>query len=178
MTMKNAPRGKQMPKSNALPLGQRRAKTQKPAAQKRAAEEQTASQEAVDTATDDVVSSPQVETITVHDEAITPQQQEKMMTLTLKTLNKKGNQAYYSGAAQVVRFAIGLFPGKQAPASIEVPEGTFVGPKVSTPKVKMTPEERKAAAAARPKPTLAERAAKAKERADKLAAQLAGATAL
>ena len=74
------------------------------------------------------------------------------MTLTLKTLSKNGKQAYYSGAAQIARFPLGIFPGKTAPQTIEVADGVFAVAAVKVPKVKLTKEER----AALPKPTFAE----------------------
>lgn len=98
------------------------------------------------------------------------------MTLTLKSLSKNGKNAYYTGAAVTVRLALATFINKTAPQSIEV-EGDFAEPKAPrVPRAKMTEAEKEAAKQARknaPKPTLAERAAKAKERADKLAAQAA-----
>lgn len=99
------------------------------------------------------------------------------MTLTLKSISKTGKIAYYGGAAAVISIPLGAFVDRKAPTIIEaVGEGSdFAGPRTAKPK--LTAEERKAARAARPKPTLAERAAKAKERADKLAADLAKAEA-
>lgn len=80
------------------------------------------------------------------------------MTFTLRGLSKNGKQAYYDGANQVLRVAIGSFAAGTAPQSFDVADGVFAGPK--QPKVKMTAEERKAARAAQPKPTLAEKIAK------------------
>jgi len=77
------------------------------------------------------------------------------MTLTLKNLSKNGKTAFYTGASTVLRFALSVFPDKQAPESIEVPDGIF-----AESAVKMTPEERKAANAAKPKATFAEKAAR------------------
>lgn len=96
------------------------------------------------------------------------------MTLTLKGLSKNGKNAYYTGAANILRFPLAAFINKTAPQIIEI-EGDFAGPK--TPAVKLTPEERKALRAARPKPTLAELAARAQKRADALAAKVAAAQA-
>lgn len=96
------------------------------------------------------------------------------MNLTLKGLNKKGNTAIYEGTNGSVRITLSSFPDKTAPASFEVPEGLFVAKR--QPKPKMTAEERKAARANAPKPTLAERAEKARIRAEKLAAQAAAET--
>ncbi len=59
-----------------------------------------------------------------------------MMTLTLKTLSKNGKNAYYVGAAATLRFNLAAFPGKTAPASIEVADGAFAPAK--QPKAKLT----------------------------------------
>lgn len=106
--------------------------------------------------------------------AAEPFKEQKHMTTTLtyKGLNKKGNAAIYSGARTTIRIALANFDAKVAPQTIEVSR-PFVA--AAQPKVKMTREERKAAWAARPKPTLAERAAAARVRADKLAAAVAAA---
>jgi hypothetical protein len=80
---------------------------------------------------------------------------EKMMTLTLKGTSKNGKTAFYSGAAQTVRLQVGLFEGGTAPGSISVPDGVF-----AAQRPKLSKEERKAAKAAAPKPTLAEKIAK------------------
>ena len=99
------------------------------------------------------------------------------MILTLKGLSKNGKNAFYAGAANVLRIALASFPDKTAPEMFEVADGVFAPAKAPrTPRAKMTEAEKEAAKQARknaPKPTLAERAAKAKERADKLAAQAA-----
>lgn len=79
------------------------------------------------------------------------------MTLTFKNISKNGKNAFYVGASTPIRFPLSVFPGKQHPTTIDVPEGTFAGAKQS--KAAMTPEERKAANAARPKLTLAEKIA-------------------
>ena len=95
------------------------------------------------------------------------------MTLTFKSLSKNGKNAFYSGAANVLRFPIAAFVNKQHPTTIEiVGEGGDLAP-AKQPKAQMTAEERKAARAARPKPTIAEQAKRAQERADKLAAKAA-----
>lgn len=93
------------------------------------------------------------------------------MTLTLKGLSKNGRAAFYVGAITTLRISIAAFPGKTAPQIIEVADGAFAPAK--PPRVRMTKEERKAFNANRPKPTLAEKAAKAREKADALAAALA-----
>jgi hypothetical protein len=100
-------------------------------------------------------------------------QQEKYMILTYKSSSKNGKQAYYSGASLVQRFVVKGFKGGTAPASFEVVDGVFEEPKVKAEKVKLTAEERKAAKAAKPKPTLAELAQRAQDRANKLAAKAA-----
>jgi len=90
------------------------------------------------------------------------------MTLTLKGLSKNGKAAYYTGAAVTIRIALQAFVDQTAPQAISVPDGAF-----APAKPVLTPEERKALRAARPKPTLAERAAAAQKRADALAAKAA-----
>lgn len=76
------------------------------------------------------------------------------MTLTFKSLSKNGKNAFYTGAKNALRFPLSAFVNKTAPPIIEV-EGDFAPAKVT-----MTKEERKAANAAKPKPTLAEKIAK------------------
>lgn len=125
-------------------------------------------QKVVDSPPQDVVSLQQ------SSEPAVPQApvQEKQMTITLKTLSKNGKQAYYGGAAQILRFPLGAFPDKTAPTSFEVADGVFAAAK--TPKAAQTVEEKAAAKAARaalPKPTIAERAAAARKRADALEAK-------
>jgi len=97
------------------------------------------------------------------------------MTLTLKGLSKNGKAAFYAGAATTVRIQLSAFVDQTAPQAIAVPDGAFAPPR--QPKPKLTPEERKALRASRPKPTLAERAAAAQKRADALAAKAAEAEA-
>lgn len=99
-----------------------------------------------------------------------PEAKEKIMQLQLKNLSKNGKTAFYSGAVQTVRLQTALFGGN-APQTIDLPEGTFQGPKERKPK--MTAEERKAARANAPKPTLAEKIAKQQERLAKLQAAAA-----
>lgn len=95
----------------------------------------------------------------------------KTMTLTLKGLDKRGRNGIYTGAAVAIRIPVGAFPDKTAPASLEVGDGQLAGPKAK--RSQMTPEERKAARKAQPKLTLAEKVAKAEERAAKLREKLA-----
>ncbi len=93
------------------------------------------------------------------------------MTLTFKSLDKRGRNAIYVGAAVSLRFPIGAFPGKEAPPSLDV---SGLAEKVTkTPRVKMTAEERKAARAAQPKLTLAEKVAKQEKRLSDAKAKLA-----
>ena len=86
---------------------------------------------------------------------------EPTMTLTLKALSKNGKNAMYAGAATILRISLSAFHGKTAPASFAVPDDIFASPRVK--KAHLTPEEKaaaKAAKAAAPKPTLAERIAR------------------
>lgn len=96
------------------------------------------------------------------------------VTLTLKGLDKRGRNAIYTGAAVSIRIPVGAFPNKTAPQSFEVSDG-LAGPKEK--KAPLTAEERKAARAAQPKLTLAEKVARAEERAAKLREKLASAAA-
>jgi hypothetical protein len=93
------------------------------------------------------------------------------MTLTLTGHSKNGRAAFYSGARQPVRYSLALFPNKVAPETIPMEDGIFAPGK--QPKVKLTPEERKAAAAAKPKLTLAEKIARAEEKLAAAKAKLA-----
>lgn len=90
------------------------------------------------------------------------------MNLTLKGLDKRGRNAIYTGGAVALRFPIGAFENKTAPASLAV-DG-IAGPKAA--KVPETKEQRKARLAAAPKPTLAERVARAEKRTADLKAKL------
>ena len=115
-------------------------------------------QKSVDTEPPAAVDSTQINSSEVVVEATSepnPEPRTTNMTLTLKGTSKNGKVAFYSGAAQTVRLQTGLFAGGTAPQAIEVPDGTFLGAKV-----KLTKEERKAARATAPKPTLAEKIAK------------------
>lgn len=71
-----------------------------------------------------------------------------------------------------VRFSKSAFPNSEPPAelTIEVADGTLVAPK--PPRAAMTPEERKAARAAQPKLTLAEKVARAEKRTADLKAKM------
>lgn len=92
------------------------------------------------------------------------------MTLTLKGLTKNGKTALYSGASHVLRFQVAGFVNATPSPTIEI-EGDLAEPKGT--KVKLTPEERKAARAAKPKPTLAEKIAAREAALAKLKAQAA-----
>jgi len=98
------------------------------------------------------------------------------MTLTFKSFNAKNTAAIYTGAKNPVRFSLSAFPDKVAPPTIEIADGVLATKSVKEPKVKLTAEERKAARAAAPKLTLAERAERARVRAEKLAAEAAAET--
>lgn len=99
----------------------------------------------------------------------TPTQEKRKVTLTLKGLDKSGRNAVYTGAAISLRFPIGAFENKTPPPNLDM--GGVAGPKEKgKPRSQMTKEEQKAARAAQPKLTLAEKVAKAEER---LAAQRA-----
>lgn len=114
------------------------------------------------------------------------------MTLTLKGLNKKGTAAIYAGLKSTVRIALVNFPGKIPSQTIDV-AGDLVA---ATPaKAKLSAEEkeqrkaerkakRDAEVAARREAkknaaplTLAQRVAKAEERAAKMRAKLEAASA-
>lgn len=97
------------------------------------------------------------------------------MTLTFKNLSENGKQAIYSGAARSIRFIVDGFVGDTAPETIEVADGVFKQPK--QPKVKLTKEERAALRASQPKPTEAERIAKAEAKLAARKAKLAAAEA-
>ena len=89
------------------------------------------------------------------------------MTLTLKGITKNGKTALYTGASHVLRFQVASFVNKTPSPTIEI-EGNLAE---TTAKVKLTPEERKAARAAKPKPTLAEKIAAREAALAKLKAQ-------
>lgn len=94
------------------------------------------------------------------------------MTLTFKALSKNGKDAFYSGAARLLRFRLTDFVGGTAPSSIEVGDSFVPG---KAPKVRMTKEERAAERANKPKPTEAERIARAEAQLAKRKAKLAAA---
>jgi hypothetical protein len=158
---------KTMPKGEARALGTPAPKRSKkalrlvPAAVEQAEAAQTEQPENISAApaeiagqtpTDVVVS--EVAAITLHD---SEEKKEKTMTLTFKNLNKKQTQAIYSGIRGAVRFPLSAFENRQAPQTLDV-TGPFA--EAAKPKAQMSAEERKAARAAAPKPTLAEKIAK------------------
>ena len=99
--------------------------------------------------------------------------QERTMTLTLKGLNRRGTQAIYTGLRTAVRFPLAAFLNKTAPTVIKI-EGDFAPP--TAPKAKLTAEQKEAAKLARknaPKPTEAERIARAEAALAKRKAKLA-----
>lgn len=99
------------------------------------------------------------------------QQERCTMTFQLKGLNKKGNQAIYTSGRHQVRFGVKGFVDGVTPETIEI-DAPLTVPVVKEPKVKMTAEERKAARAAKPKPTVAEKLEAARKRVEKLQASL------
>lgn len=143
--------------------------------QERPAEDFSAStHNSLDTSAASGVSSPQHVAITPSNApASEPGTENKAMTLTFKNLSKNGKNAFYAGAAVALRIPLSAFPDKQHPATIEVIDGAFAPAKAA--KVKMTAAERKAANAAKPKPTLAERIQRREEALAKDKAKLAAA---
>jgi len=79
------------------------------------------------------------------------------ITFTRSDKTRKSTMAVYvaEGRSGSLRFAKSLFVGKQAPATLTLANDAFAGPRV-----KETPEERKARMALLPKLTLAEKIAK------------------
>ena len=117
-----------------------------------------------------VDSAPSCDVEYAHDAAIPLRHQEQIMTtLTLKSLNKKGTQALYTGARIVIRISVKNFVDATPPTTLDLDVLPAV---VRTAKVKLTKEER----ALLPKPTLAERVARAEKRAASLKAKLAAET--
>lgn len=97
--------------------------------------------------------------------------EKKVMQLTLKGLSKNGKTAFYTGAANTIRVGVAAFTNKTAPQTIDVADGIFAGAR--QPKAKLTPEERKAARAAAPKLTLAQKIEKRRAALAKLEAKAA-----
>jgi hypothetical protein len=105
------------------------------------------------------------------------QQEHRKMTLSLKGNSKNGKYAIYVGAASPIRVALANFAERQAPATlVVVGEGGADLVAAKQPKPKLSAEERKALRASQPKPTEAERIAKAEERLAKRKAKLQQAT--
>ncbi len=96
---------------------------------------------------------------------------EKTMRVTKRGQSKNGKATFYEGAGAPLRFQNNVFVDNTPPDTIDFAEGIFKAPRA--PKVKLTPEERKAARAAKPKPTAAEKLAKLEEKAAKLRAEAA-----
>lgn len=170
--------GRQAPKNEAKPLGTKKGnKGRKPTAEERRKDfAVVAGKKVVDTQNDLEVTSLQPPITVAQSEPAPPEpQKEQHMTLTYKGLNKKGNAAIYSGAKTSVRFSLANFPGKTAPATIEVADGVFEA--ATAPKPTETKEERKARLAALPKPTEAERIARVEKNLAKRKAKLAAADA-
>ncbi len=88
------------------------------------------------------------------------------MVLSFKQYTKNGKAAIFTGAATQVRIGVKAFADGQAPAEFEVADGVF-----APAKAKLSAEERKAARANKPKPTLAERLKKQEERTARLRAK-------
>lgn len=143
--------GKQMPKGDARPLG-----TPKPRLVK-SKKESPISLDTPSTNSVDFSQSVEPNAIPRTGDENTTAQERKTMTLSFKNVSKNGKNVFYTGAASVIRIPLSAFPNKQHPTSIDVADGVFAGAKQS--RASMTPEERKAANAARPKLTLAEKIA-------------------
>ena len=124
----------------------------------------------VDRTADLVIGSRSSAPITAPQLAPTALETKAKMQLTLKGLNAKKTTAIYSGTLGSVRIGISAFPGKTAPATIDV-EDVFAVKAAKEAKAKLTKEER----AALPKPTEAEKIAKMQERLDRAKAKLAAA---
>lgn len=103
--------------------------------------------------------------------AMMPPQSKDDLMLSLKSLDKRGRNAIYTGAAVSIRIPIGAFPNKTAPAIIPDSDGVFATSREK--KAPMTAEERKVARKTQPKLTLAEKVAKAEERTERLRQKLA-----
>lgn len=98
------------------------------------------------------------------------------MNPTIKSLNKNGKRAIIDGAA--ASFQIPLAAFKVAPTAGEPFSLDMLKEKeVKQPAVKLSAEERKAARAAKPKPTLAEKIASREAALAKLKAQATGVNA-
>ena len=89
------------------------------------------------------------------------------MYLELKGLTKNGNAAIYTGAAAQVRISVKAFPGGVPCDHIGISDGCL-----AEAKAPLTKEERKAANAAKPKPTLTERVQKEEARLARMKAKL------
>lgn len=96
-----------------------------------------------------------------------------VISLTRDNKARKSNAVTYTAAGYngSVRFSKSFFADKTGPESLTLDSETFAAAR--QPRAKMTPEERKAARAAAPKLTPAEKLAKIEERAAKLRAKIA-----
>jgi hypothetical protein len=92
-----------------------------------------------------------------------------MAVLTLKKLDKRERYGIYTGSAVSIRLPLGAFPNKTAPETVEF--AGLLGPREK--KAPLTAEERKAARAAKPKLTNAEKLAKREAALEKLRAKVA-----
>lgn len=108
-----------------------------------------------------------------------PEQTHTMITISLTRNDKKrkSNAVAYiaEGYAGSVRFSKSFFADKTGPASLTLSAEEFANARQA--RAKMTPEERKAARAAQPKLTPEQKLAKIEERAAKLRAKIANASA-
>ena len=122
-------------------------------------------------ATDEPVALPTIQSASLPEN---PAHGVKIMILTLKTINKRGTQAIYTGLRTAVRFPIAAFPNKTPVPSFEV-TGEFAEPRKA--RASLTAEERKALRKAQPKLTQAERIAQMELRLAKAKTKLAASTA-
>jgi hypothetical protein len=103
--------------------------------------------------------------------ATEPQQEKNIMVLTLKDYSKNGKRANYSGVRGGLSVPLHKFNGGTAPETIDKDNFDQIWAPLSTQKPKLTPEERKAAREAKPKPTLAEQIARREANLAKLKAK-------
>ena len=98
------------------------------------------------------------------------------MQLTFVGLNKKSTKAIYSGLRLKQQIPTGQFKDKTPPPTLTIEGEGFA--EAAAPKVKLSPEERKARRAARPKLTLEQQIQKLAAKQAKLAAKLAAGNAV
>jgi hypothetical protein len=170
MTTRRIGLSKTRPASEARPLGTTRPK---PSATNRSGRKSLETQKKVDTGSAAVVSFPTSRELA---EQVAPAvnsstgEKKKMASISLKGLSRNGKSAIYQVGRNTLRIGVKAFAGGQPPQQLEVAEGTFA--EAPTPKSKMTPEERKAANANKPKLTLAQRAENARKRYEALQAKI------